>query len=293
MHDFKDNDPEIRNLYCIIEQISIKHSVNRQVSHFCIFTSLVKMAMMSIKRYGGDNMLALILTGGIIASFIYAATSMENIKFMFRRSQCDRCKGNLRWHHLLPVVSFLLLQGRCKFCRKKIDISYPLCEIIVIILFVLPLFFDLGLADYTLYYLVVTLLVPVSFYDFNTLTIPNHMSLLFLVTGLYLTELYYIEPVRDFSIILLLHLVYFLFSESIGYGDIKLFTVLTLISPVNFFIYTVLLTYIIGGLFVIVINLYKEYKNQKIPLVPFISTAAVLCFFLYEEFNLIYYGGFL
>ncbi len=218
---------------------------------------------------------------------------MESTSFMYRRSQCDSCNGNLRWHHLIPVLSFLLLKGKCRFCRKKIDISYPLCEIIVIILFILPLFFELGLADYTLYYLFVALLVPVSFYDFSTLTIPNHMSLLFLFTGLYLTELYYIEPIRDFSIILLLHLVYFLFSGSIGYGDIKLFTVLTLISPVNFFIYTVLLTYIIGGLFVIAINLYKEYKNQKIPLVPFISTAAVLCFFLYEEFNLIYYGGFL
>lgn len=238
-------------------------------------------------------MLAMILIGGVIASFLYAATSMTSIKFMYRRSKCDSCNGNLRWHHLIPVVSFILLKGKCKFCRKRIDLSYPLCETTVIILFVLPLFFGLGLADYTLYYLVVALLVPVSFYDFNTLTIPNHMNLLFLVTGLYLTELYYIEPIRDFSIILLLHLVYSLFSESIGYGDIKLFTVLTLITPVNFFIYTILLTYIIGGLFVIVINLYKEYKNEKIPLVPFISTAAVLCFFLYEEFNLIYYGGFL
>src|SRR5699024_12177943 len=69
----------------------------------------------------------------------------------------------------------------------------------------ISLFFGLGLVDYTLYYLIVALFVPVSFYDFNTLTIPNHMSLLFLITGLYLTELYYIEPIRDFSIILLLH----------------------------------------------------------------------------------------
>lgn len=238
-------------------------------------------------------MLVMILIGGVIASFLYAVTSMKSIKFMYRRSQCDTCNGNLRWYHLIPVISYILLRGKCKFCRKKIDLSYPLCEITVIILFILPLFYGLGLHDYTLYYLIVVLLVPISFYDFNTLTIPNHMSLIFLFNGLYLTELYYIEPIRDLSIIILLHLVYFLFSESLGYGDIKLFTVLTLITPVNFFIYTILLTYIIGGLFVIFINLYKEYKNEKIPLVPFIATAAVLCFFLYEEFNLIYYGGFL
>ncbi|AKG73868.1 prepilin peptidase [Salinicoccus halodurans] len=238
-------------------------------------------------------MLAIIMLGGVIASFLYAATSMKNINFIYRRSQCDSCNGNLRWHHLIPVISYLLLRGRCKYCRRKIDLSYPMCEIIVIVLFVMPLFFDLGLSDYTLYYLLVSLLVPLSFYDFNTLTIPNHMNLLFLFTGLYLTDLYYIEPVRDIIVILILHVIYILFSDSIGYGDIKLFTVITLITPVNFFIYTILLTYIIGGLFVIMINLYKEHKNEKIPLVPFIANAAVLCFFLYEDFNQIYYGGFL
>lgn len=164
------------------------------------------------------NMLVMIMIGGIIASFIYAATSMENVKFMYRRNRCDSCNGNLRWNHLIPVISYLLLRGRCKYCRRKIDISYTLCEIIVIILFVIPLFFDLGLTDYTLYYLVIFLLLPISFYDFNTLTIPNHMNLLFLFTGLYLTNLYYIESGRDIFIIMMLHLIYYLFPDSIGYG---------------------------------------------------------------------------
>ncbi|WP_411844169.1 prepilin peptidase [Salinicoccus sp. HZC-1] len=238
-------------------------------------------------------MLATIIIGGIIASFLYAVTSMKSIDFIHRRSQCDSCNENLKWYHLIPVISYIFLKGKCSHCKTKIDLSYPLCELLVIILFVIPLFLGLGLADYTLYYLIVALLIPVSFYDFNTLTIPNHMNLLFLFTGLYLTDLHYIEPIRDIFIVLILHLIYILFSESVGYGDIKLFTVLTLITPINFFIYTILLTYIIGGLFVIFINLYKENINNKIPLVPFIANATVLCFFLYEDFNLIYYGGFL
>src|SRR5699024_6623336 len=174
-----------------------------------------------------------------------------------------------------------------------IDTSYPICEILMVILYIIPLFFNLGLKDYTLYYLIVTLMLPMSLYDFRTLTIPNHMNLLFLITGLYLTNLYYVEPLWDIGAILILHLVYFLFSESIGYGDIKLFTVLTLITPINFFIYAFLLTYIVGGLFVIILTLYREKMIQKVPLVPFISTAIILNFFLYEEIDQIYYGGFL
>lgn len=119
------------------------------------------------------------------------------------------------------------------------------------------------------------------------------MNLIFLFTGLYLTELSYVDVKEDILIILILHLFYFLFSDYIGYGDIKLFTVITLITPVNFFIYTILLTYIIGGVFIFVLHLYRSNIPNKIPLVPFITNALILSFLLYEEMNQIYFGGFL
>lgn len=238
-------------------------------------------------------MLVIIILGGICASFVYAVTSMKNFSFLYRRSECDNCKKSLKWYELVPVLSYFLLKGRCSRCRQKIDISYPICELLVIILYVIPLFLDLGLKDYTLYYLIVTLLIPLSLHDFRTLTIPNHMTLLFLFTGLFLTDLYYVEPLKDLGAILILHIIYTLFSESIGYGDIKLFIVLTLVTPINFFIYAVLMTYIVGGVFIIILTLYRERIVQKVPLVPFLATSLILCFFLYEEFNLIYYGGFL
>jgi len=238
-------------------------------------------------------MIIMTILGGICASFVYAVTSMKNISFIYRRSECDNCKHKLGWYELIPVLSYFFQKGKCLWCRQKIDTSYPICEILMVILYIIPLFFNLGLKDYTLYYLIVTLMLPMSLYDFRTLTIPNHMNLLFLITGLYLTNLYYVEPLWDIGAILILHLVYFLFSESIGYGDIKLFTVLTLITPINFFIYAFLLTYIVGGLFVIILTLYREKMIQKVPLVPFISTAIILNFFLYEEIDQIYYGGFL
>lgn len=49
MRDFNDKSTEIRNLYCIFEQISIKQAVNIQVSHYCIFTTIEKVAMMYMK----------------------------------------------------------------------------------------------------------------------------------------------------------------------------------------------------------------------------------------------------
>ncbi|TVT29303.1 prepilin peptidase [Salinicoccus cyprini] len=238
-------------------------------------------------------MIWIMIFGGILASFIYALACAENSDFLYRRSRCDSCRHTLNWPELIPLVSFLALKGKCLHCHSKIDRGTFLCELLLVFFYILPVFYDLSLKDFTLYYLVITLLIPISLNDIKTYKIPDHMNLLFLFTGLYLTELSYLNIWEDIVIILILHLFYYLFSESIGYGDIKLFTVITLITPVNFFIYTILMTYIIGGLFIIILHLYKNKIPSKIPLVPFITNALILSFLLYEEMNQIYFGGFL
>lgn len=157
----------------------------------------------------------------------------------------------------------------------------------------MPIFFQLGLNDLTLYYLIIIFLIPLAIFDFETFTIPNHINLIFLFTGLYLTNLQYVEPLGDFAAILVLHLFYYLFYGSVGYGDIKLFSVLTLITPLNFFLYILIFTYLIGGLFVVLINLYKSNRVDKVPLVPFITNGILIVFYMYEDIHLIYAGGFL
>jgi leader peptidase (prepilin peptidase)/N-methyltransferase len=238
-------------------------------------------------------MLLLIIFGGVLASFLFAATSMTHISFLTRRSQCDHCSHKLSWYELIPVVSFLCLRGRCLKCTHRIPLSYLVVEVVTIILFITPVVLEISIYNLTLYYLIVSILIPLSLYDFEMLKIPNHMSLVFLFSGLYLTGLQYIEFMYDGIVIVVLHLLYFLFKDSIGYGDIKLFTVLTLITPIDFFLYTVLFTYFVGGSFVVFIQLFKNEELKKVPLVPFITNAIIIVFFFYEEINIIYYGGFL
>ncbi|SOC38235.1 type 4 prepilin peptidase 1 [Salinicoccus kekensis] len=238
-------------------------------------------------------MAALIVLGGVCASFVYALTSARNISFLYRRSCCDSCRKPLKWYELIPILSFVFLKGKCRGCREKIPISNFIVELTMITLFIMPIFFQLGLNDLTLYYLIIIFLIPLSIFDFETFTIPNHINLIFLFTGLYLTNLQYVEPLGDFSAILVLHLFYYLFYGSVGYGDIKLFSVLTLITPLNFFLYILIFTYLIGGLFVVLINLYKSNRVDKVPLVPFITNGILIVFYMYEDIHLIYAGGFL
>ena len=100
------------------------------------------------------------------------------------------------------------------------------------------------------------------------------------------------EIVADTVTILILHILYMLFKDKIGYGDIQLFSVLSLLTPLDFFIFTFLFTYIVGGLTVIILDFFTTQRITKVPLVPFIASSLIMTFYLYIDFNDIYFGGF-
>lgn len=58
------------------------------------------------------------------------------------RSRCDYCRRQLAWYDLIPIISFFLLKGRCRYCGKKISLQYPLVEILTGILYVLVFIFQ-------------------------------------------------------------------------------------------------------------------------------------------------------
>jgi leader peptidase (prepilin peptidase)/N-methyltransferase len=85
--------------------------------------------------------------GGTIGSFlnvvVYRLPAGKSI--VHPGSQCPACHHSIRWHHNLPIVSWILLRGRCYDCRAKISIRYPVVEAIAAILFVTLFFADVWL----------------------------------------------------------------------------------------------------------------------------------------------------
>jgi leader peptidase (prepilin peptidase)/N-methyltransferase len=85
--------------------------------------------------------------GGTIGSFlnvvVYRLPAGKSI--VHPGSQCPTCHHSIRWYHNLPIVSWILLRGRCYDCRAKISIRYPVVEAIAAILFVTLFFVDVWL----------------------------------------------------------------------------------------------------------------------------------------------------
>ena len=75
--------------------------------------------------------------GAILGSFLgcMGYRIPNKIKTTFPSSFCSSCNKSLKWYMNIPVVSYLVLKGKCAFCKKKIGFIYFLCEILCSALF--------------------------------------------------------------------------------------------------------------------------------------------------------------
>jgi len=76
--------------------------------------------------------------------------SLSGESIVFPPSKCPKCGNKLHWWHNIPVLSYLLLRGKCYFCKEKISIQYPIIEIITMVLFALS-YWKFGLDIKTLF----------------------------------------------------------------------------------------------------------------------------------------------
>jgi len=156
----------------------------------------------------------------------------RNISIVTLASFCPHCRSVLHWYELIPVVGFLLNEGKCRTCLEKISVSYPLTEILVAALGVF-LFFQYELSSMFVWnFSFVLMAVTIATIDWKYLIIPNKVILIGLAIGSVLTLLLF--PVRFSSnvlssvmssviILLILFFGNWLFKkETIGVGDVKL-----------------------------------------------------------------------
>jgi len=131
-------------------------------------------------------LLFIFLLGSAIGSFLNVVICRLKTKesILFGYSHCTQCKHKLAWYDLIPLVSFVLTRGRCRYCGKKISWQYPIVELATALLFTLVFYkqfnnlgmqqFDLLLYCYIailLFY--VSALIVIFVYDLKHNIIPD------------------------------------------------------------------------------------------------------------------------
>ena len=166
-----------------------------------------------------------IIIGSVLNVCIYRIPKKENI--VTTRSHCMSCGYQLRWYDLIPLFSWLALGGRCRKCKAKISVQYPLIEALNGVLYLI-VFLRYGVSIETLLYcLMASALLALSIIDFRTFEIPLGFNVFIAVLGLVrvLTDLtnWQEYAVGFFAVSVVLYIIYvFTKGRGIGGGDIKL-----------------------------------------------------------------------
>ncbi len=129
----------------------------------------------------GSTMLVALAAGGglVIGSFlnVVAWRLPRHESLVMPGSHCPGCSAPVRPFDNLPVLSWVLLRGRCRDCRSSISVRYPLVEALCAVLAIAVVSTRHGLHDIVLGLVLVALLVPIALIDLDHRLIPNRLTL--------------------------------------------------------------------------------------------------------------------
>ncbi len=132
------------------------------------------------------NRIFVFIFGTIVGSFLNVCIYRlpKDASIVKPRSFCPHCKTPILFYDNIPIISFILLRGKCRSCKEKISLRYPLVELITAIIF-LALYLHLGLSwQLAKYMFFFSLLIVVSFIDIDYHAIPAYLCFIGIVMGL-------------------------------------------------------------------------------------------------------------
>lgn len=200
-----------------------------------------------------------------------------------RFSVCPSCGNRIKWYDNIPILSYIILGGKCRHCKSKISIRYPLIEILYAIVFTTnTIFFPLDIS--IAINIIFTVSVPAIFIDFKKMLLPDYTWIVILISSLYLNITHFKGNILPDTIgalitLAILFLLKVRYKNGIGEGDIFLFPVVAFLVGFVFMPLLLLISSISG----IIFSLLK--KNKLIPFGPFILISGyILTIFKYFIF---------
>lgn len=237
-----------------------------------------------------------IIFGAMVGSFlnvcIFRLPKEESI--IWPGSHCPHCKKPIRFYDNIPLISYFLLRGKCRYCKGPISLQYPLVEGITALSSLLLIMKFGPSLSYLTYFAFVAALIVITVIDLYHQIIPDVISLPGIGVGLLASLI--IPPITFFnsligillgggSLFLVATLYQWLFKrEGMGGGDVKLLAMIGAFLGWKAVILTILLSSLIGSISGISIMVLKG-KNFKyaIPFGPFLSLGAVIALFYQNE----------
>jgi len=223
--------------------------------------------------------------GSFLNVIIYRLKTRQNI--VFGGSFCPECKASLKWHDLIPLLSFIYLGGHCRYCHKKISWQYPIVEFLSGGLW-LAVFYKFGVSPANIYYIfVLSIFLIIAVYDFKWRIIPDKI----IYPAIAAAFIYNIFPpdkgglwgvllAAASAFLFFFFIFYFSKGRAMGLGDAKLAFLIGIFLGPLLTIAALTLAFIVGAFIgIILIMLGKKTMQSQIAFGPMLVFGTAVVFF--------------
>lgn len=211
-------------------------------------------------------------------------TPQKEITLSKPDSTCPNCGHLIRFYENIPVISWLLLRGKCSQCKNKISARYPIIELVTAFLGTV-IAVHYGVTSTALFIILLTYaLICLTMIDFDHMLLPDQITLPFLWLGLLVNINGAIVPLQDAVIgvvvgYMSLYSIFWLFKlltgkEGMGYGDFKLVALFGAWIGWQLLPLLILMASAVGAIIGISLMVFKNHqREQAIPFGPYLAIA--------------------
>lgn len=224
--------------------------------------------------------------GAVIGSFVNVVSVREakGEDFVHGRSYCPHCHHSLHALDLVPILSYLFLRGKCRYCKQSISVRYFLVEIVFTVLFILVALLRQP-TDIVGYFLC-TICMLIALMDLDSYEIDLRLLLVLTMVGFSIR----LDAVEGVILSMVAGLILYITvygvgkriwqEEVFGMGDVYFLAALGPYFSSSQILFIGLLSFVIGG-GVVICWMILSKRNQlyaKIPFAPFISISALMTY---------------
>ncbi|MBF0473039.1 MAG: prepilin peptidase [Nitrospirae bacterium] len=246
------------------------------------------------------------LFGLIIGSFLNVCIYRIPKKFsiVFPPSACPACNHKIKPTDNIPILSYILLLGRCRYCKKRISLRYPLVELLNAVLYI-AVFNRFGLNfDGIFYMALMSTLIVITFIDIDHMIIQDEITIPGIIIALLAGMIFLTDPViygnnlgvKGAIIGFLAGGGLFLFISilsrgGMGGGDIKLMALFGACLGWKAVLMITFLGSLFGSIYGIILMIFKgKGRKTPVPFGPFLAVGAIICILYGRELLALYLG---
>lgn len=209
-------------------------------------------------------------------------------------SHCPKCNNPIKWYDNIPVLSYLILGGKCRHCKEHISIRYTIVELLNALLWVgsVLMFWSRNIPYTITVCIACSILICIFFIDLEHMIIPDSLQLCLLACAIAMiftewdpdntwdVKLYGLLVCGGLFVVIHYGALILFKKEAIGGGDVKLFAILGLMLGLSNSILMLIISTVLASIVLLLVKVIKKFnKDKEYPFAPFIVIAAIISIF--------------